>query len=233
MHNQSPFVKLVIWLMIFLMSVGFAALVISPFLGGGSLFGGGDNGRDATRKIVTEARADAQKDHCTDTKPRPTGKRLHRCEDALGRLASSYMTLATPAQGETEAPRDSKRNLDRAEHAWRALYELDPTNEENTARYAGFLRDSGKPDQALKLWQRLVKQHPKNEEYLLQLAGAYQQTNALDQAIATFRLFIKRFPDSGDVQTAKDQIKAIQDQQKQQAAGGGAGTPGAQSLNIG
>jgi tetratricopeptide (TPR) repeat protein len=222
MHNQSPFVKIVIWLMIFLMSIGFAALVISPFVQQSSLFGGSGSGRDATKELVKEARADIKKDDCTDTKPAITGKRLDRCKDAYQRLASSYTTLASPdPDTPTEQPRDAKRNIERAGDAWRALYELDTKDEESASRYAGYLRDTGKSQQSLDLWTKLVNEHPKNEDYMLQQAGAYTQLQQLDKAIATYQLFMKRFPESGQIDQIKEEIKSLKDQQKQQAEGGG------------
>lgn len=210
MHNQSLFVKLVIWLMIFLMSIGFAALVISPFVGNISLFGGGD-GTNATQELLDESRAKVEKDHCVDAKEKITGARLKRCQSALRDVAASYTSLATPADGATEVPRDSKRNYARAGDAYKALYELDESNLENAALYAGYLRDSGDSKNAVKLWTKLVKADPENEDYLLQQAGAYEQAGDTDKAIATLRTFIKRFPDSGQISSIKDQIKSLQD----------------------
>lgn len=225
MHNQSLFVKVVIWFMIFLMSVGFAALVIAPFMSGSSLFGGSD-GRSATEELLQEARADVKRDRCTDEKDVPTGKRLDRCKDALLSVGSSYISLASPTQEDPEPPRDSQRNLDRAEDAYRAAYELDTKDADIAARYAGFLRDAGKSQEALDIWTTLVKANPKNEDYLIQKAGAQSQTQDLDGAIATYRLFLKRFPDSGQVEQIKEQIKTLQDQKKEQANGGGASALG-------
>jgi tetratricopeptide (TPR) repeat protein len=221
MNNQSTFVKIVIWFMVFLMSAGFAALVIAPFAQNLSVFGGDDGGRGATRELVDEARADIRKDNCADEKKKPTGKRLDRCKEAYQNLASSYTTLATPAEGDTAAPRDSKRNLERAHDAWKALYELDPADDESAVRYANSLRESGKTQQSLEIFQKLVKENPKNEDYLLAQAGSYEAIGNTDEAIATYRLFIKRFPESGQIEQIKEQIKNLQEQAKQQAAGGG------------
>lgn len=225
MHNQSLVVKFVIWSMVFLMSVGFAALVIQPFVGT-SLFGGGGS-NDATQQQLDDARSDVRKDDCTETKPKPTGARADRCRDALRILAQAYQTLAlTPADEEaTELPKDSKRNLDRAGDAYKAAYLIDTTDADTAASYAAFLRDQGKYAESLPIWQSLVKANPKKEDYLEQQAAAQQGANQLDAAIATYQLYLKRFPDSGKKQTIKDNITAIQDQQKQSAAGGGA--PGA------
>jgi tetratricopeptide (TPR) repeat protein len=212
MHNQSTFVKIVIWFMVFLMSAGFAALVISPFASNLSIFGG-SNGRSATKDLVTEARADIKKDHCDSTTDKPTGKRLARCEEAYKQLGSSYTTLSQPTGTETTPPRDSKRNTARAGEAYRALYELDKNNAENAAIYAGYLRDTQKTTQALEIFTALVKAHPNNQDYLLQQAGAYESSNQLDKAIEAFQLFIKRFPDDGQVSSVKDEIKALRKQQ--------------------
>lgn len=225
MSNQSMFVKIVIWFMVFLMSAGFIALVIAPFAGNTSLFGD-SSGRSATEELVAEARADVKKDDCTDTKDAPTGKRLDRCKDALQRLASSYTTLATPDEvqaADGEVPRDSKRNSERAGAAWKALYELDIEDEDSAVRYGGYLRETGKGQQSLDIFTTLVKEHPGNEDYLLQQAGGYQQLGNIPQTIATYRLFLKRFPDSGQVEQITEEIKNLEQQQKDQAAGGGAG----------
>jgi tetratricopeptide (TPR) repeat protein len=221
MNNQSLFVKIVIWFMVFLMSAGFVALVIAPFATNLSIFGGNDGGRGATRELVDEARADIRKDDCTDTKDKPTGARLDRCKEAYQALASSYTTLATPEEGATEAPRDAKRNMDRAFDAWKALYELDPKDDESAVRYANSLRENGKTQQSLEIFQRLVKEHPQNEDYLLAQAGSYEALGDTTEAIRTYRLFIKRFPESGQIEQIEEQIKALQEQAKQQAAGGG------------
>jgi tetratricopeptide (TPR) repeat protein len=219
MNNQSLFVKIVIWLMVFLMSVGFAALVISPFAGG-SLFGG-SSGREATEELVDEARADVKKHDCADEDAKLTGKQLAACKDALQQLAAAYTTLAQPDEGATELPRDYQRNIDRAGDAYKRLYEIDKSDEDGTALYAGFLRDSGKTQESVDLWTVLVKQHPKNEDYLLNQAGGQQQLGDLDQAIATLQTYVKRFPDSGQIGTIKDEIKALRKQKQEQAAGGG------------
>jgi tetratricopeptide (TPR) repeat protein len=220
MHNQSLFVKIVIWFMVFLMSAGFAALVIAPFAGNLSLFGN-DGGRGVTQDQIDEARDDIKQHDC-DADGELKGKTLKACKDAYLQLGTSYLSLATPADGETEAPRDAQRNIKRAGVAYKAMYELDEQDAENAARYAGYLRDTGKTERSLEIFTQLVKAHPKNSDYLLQQAGAYEAASKLDQAIATYRLFIKRFPDDGQVDTIKDQIKALQDQQKEQAAGGAA-----------
>lgn len=226
MSNQSPFVKFVIWLMIFLMSVGFAALVITPFLSGSSLFGDG-TGRSATEKLVEEAQVKVEKHDCS-TAPKKGEKvapaKMKACQDALEQLASAYTTLSQPDPDQTEPPRDSKRNIARAGEAWKALYLLDATNNENMARYAGHLRDAGDSQKSLDLWTVLVRRAPKNEDYLLQQAAAYNQLGKTDEAIATLRAYIKRFPDSGQVEQIKSDIKALQDYKKQQAAGGGVQT---------
>jgi len=223
--HQSLFVKIVIWFMVFLMSAGFVALVIAPFASNSSLFGGDGSGREATLELVDEARADIRKDDCADEKREPKGKRLERCKEAFRELASSYQTLATPAPDATEPPRDAKRNIERAGDAWRALYELDPKDEDSAQRYAGYLRDTGKTKQALDIFTALAKENPKNEDYLLQQAGAYTQLQQFDQAIATYRLFLKRFPESGQVDQIKEEIKNLEEQKAQQAAGGGATQP--------
>ena len=225
MHNQSPFVKVVIWLMIFLMSIGFVALVITPFLGGGSFFGD-DSGRGATEELVQEARADIEKDDCTDTKDRPTGKRLDRCKEALTQLASSYTTLASPDETTGESPRDAQRNIDRSLDAKKALYELDEADDDSAELYASGLREAGKAKQSLEIWTRLVKENPDEEDYLLQQAVAYQGTQETDKAIATFKAFVKKFPESGQVEAINEQIKTLQEQAKQEAANK-VGTPGA------
>jgi len=70
--------------------------------------------------------------------------------------------------------------------------------------------------------------------FLLQQAGAYNQTQKTDEAIATLRLYIKRFPDSGQLDSIKQEIKSLQEQQKEAAAGGaGAGAAGGAPITIG
>ncbi|MCW2920842.1 MAG: hypothetical protein JWL76_716 [Thermoleophilia bacterium] len=231
MQQNSLFVKIVIWSMVFLMSVGFIALVIAPFVGSTNLFGG--DARSATEEQLDEAKADIKQDKCADEQAKYTDAALKRCKEALQTVASAYTTLAQPEEGATELPRDGQRNIDRAGDAFRRLYEIDKADDENAALYAGFLRDSGKSQQALDLWTQLVKEHPDDEDYLLQQAGAYTQTQQLDKAIATLRLYVKKFPDSGQIESIKEQIKSLQDQQEQQAAGAGAGAAGGAPISIG
>ncbi|MCW2923680.1 MAG: hypothetical protein JWM98_1084 [Thermoleophilia bacterium] len=230
MQQQSPFVKFVIWLMIFLMSVGFAALVVSPFLGGGNLFGGGDNGRSQTEDRIDEARADIRKDDCAKDGVKLKGKQLDRCKEALLTLASSYRTLAAP-DDEGKQPRDAKRNIERSLATYETLYKIDPTDDDSSEAYAASLRDNGKAQPSLAIWTELVKRNPDNEDYLLQQASAYEGTQDLDKAIATYTAFVKKFPDSGQLDAIKDQIKTLKEQQAQQAASapgapGGAGAAG-------
>ena len=79
-----------------------------------------------------------------------------------------------------------------------------------------------------------MKANPRNEDFLLQQAGAYNQTQKTDEAIATLRLYIKRFPDSGQLDSIKQEIKSLQEQQKEAAAGGaGAGAAGGAPITIG
>lgn len=219
MSNQSWFVKVTIWFMVFLMSVGFVALVITPFLGGGTLFGD-PSGRETTLEELEKAREKVRKNDCTD-KPAPTGERLETCRTALLELAGAHRALSNPEEGAEEPPKDFQRNVDRAGDAYRAAYELDPQHRETAEAYAAFLRDYGGAEQALPIWTSLVKQYPKEEDYLLQQAGAYEGLQRYDEAIATYRLFLRRFPDSGQADQVKEQIKAVQEQQKAEAAGGG------------
>ena len=220
MQNNSLFVKIVIWSMVFLMSIGFIGLVIAPFVGNTNLFGG--DPRSATQEQLEEAQADVKRDDCGDEDATPSGAKLRRCKEALQTVASAYMALAQPEEGATELPRDSQRNVDRAGAAFKRLYEIDTTDEDNAALYAGYLRDTGKSQQALDLWTKLVKENPNDEDYLLQQAGAYSQTQQLDKAIATLRAYLKKFPDSGQAESIKEEIKTLQEQQEEQAAGGGA-----------
>lgn len=220
MNNQSMFVKIVIWFMVFLMSVGFAALVISPFAG--SSFLGSNSGRDATEQLVTDSRKDVEKYDCVNEGAKLSKSQVTKCKDALKQLASAYTTLAQPEEGATELPRDYQRNIDRAGEAFKRLYEIDKADDDNAALYAGFLRDTGKTQDSLDIFTALVKKNPKNEDYLLQQAGAYQQLNQIDDTIRVLNLYIKRFPDSGQIQNIKDEIKSLRKQQKEQAAGGGA-----------
>lgn len=220
MSNQSMFVKIVIWFMVFLMSVGFAALVITPFMGNG-LFGGGD-GRGATEELLDEARADVRSGKCTADKV-PAAKQ-EACRDALMQLGSAYQTLAYPSDDTaTELPKDSKRNLERAGDAYRAAYELDKTNEDAAKQYGAFLRDQGKYDQSITIWQALVKANPGTEDFLLQLAAAQSQGGKLDPAIDTYTSFIKKFPESGQLDSIREEIANLKQQKKDQAAQAAAG----------
>lgn len=223
MQNNSIFVKIVVWSMVFLMSIGFIGLVLAPFVGQTNLFGG--DPRSATQEQLEEAQAEVRKHDCADESKTFTGAELERCKEALQTVASAYTTLAQPEEGATEIPRDSQRNIERAGEAFKRLYEIDKTDDDNAALYAGFLRDTGKPEQALKIWTELVKKNPNDEDYLLQQAGAYAQTQQLDKAIATLRQYIRKFPESGQVESIREQIEALQEQKEQAAAGGGGGAP--------
>lgn len=232
MSNQSVFVKIVIWFMVFLMSVGFAALVITPFMGNG-LFGGGD-GRGATEELLEEARADVRSNKCTADKV-PAAKQ-ETCRDAFMQLGSAYQTLAYPSDDTaTELPKDSKRNLERAGDAYRAAYELDTKNEDAAKQYGAYLRDQGKYDQSITIWQALVKANPSTEDYLLQLAAAQSQGGKLDPAIATYTSFIKKFPDSGQLDSIREEINNLKQQKKDQAAqaASGGGLGGATPITVG
>lgn len=231
MSNQSVFVKIVIWFMIFLMSVGFAALIVAPFMSGTDLFGDG-SGRGATQKLVDEARADIERDSCLETDPAPTGARLERCKEAMLQLASSYTTLAAPDEVSGESPRDARRNQERAWDTYRALYELDPKDDESAELHASALRDAGKSAQALVIWKRLIKEQPGNEDYLLQQGVAHEGAQEIDEAIASYRLFIRRFPDSGQVEAVREQIETLQEQQKAAAEGGAGGLTGPNGAPI-
>lgn len=227
MSNQSLFVKIVIWFMVFLMSVGFAALVVTPFMSG-SLFGG-DNGRSATEELRDDARADIRDLNCGAEKV--AAKNVDDCREAYSSLGSAYTTLAYPAdETATELPKDSKRNLDRAQDAYKLAYELDTKNNDAAERYASFLRDQGESEKAVTLWAELVKREPKNEGYLLQLAEGQAQTNKLDLAIETYTGFLKKFPDSGQLTSIEERIAELKtqkaDQAKQAAAGAAGGLPG-------
>ncbi|MCZ4495603.1 MAG: Tetratricopeptide repeat, partial [Thermoleophilia bacterium] len=205
------------------MSVGFALLVISPFLGGASLFGSND-GRGATQELLDDSREKVREDNCSDTKKPPTGKRLARCQEAFTELGSAYQTLAAPitnSDGTQEAAKDFQRNIDRATDAYKASYELDPTDVKSAERYAGFLQGQGKAALALPIWTALVKAEPNNEDYLLNLATAHQGNGDTDKAIATFNAFLKKFPESGSVDGVKEEIENIKEQEAQAAAGGG------------
>lgn len=221
MQNNSIFVKIVVWSMVFLMSIGFIGLVIAPFVGQSNLFGG--DPRSATEEQLEEAQADVERDDCANEDAKFTGAKLERCKEALQTVASAYTTLAQPEETATEVPRDSQRNIERAGDAFQRLHEIDKDDDENAALYAGFLRDTGKSQQALEIWTALVKKNPNDEDYLLQQAGAYAQTQELDKAIATLRTYIRKFPDSGQIESIREQIKQLQDQQEQAAAGGGIG----------
>lgn len=229
MQSNSPFVKIVIWIMIFLMSVGFAALVIVPFAGNSSLFGGGGDDRSATQELLQEARSDVKKDDCANPKKYPAGKRLKRCKVAIGDLAAAYRTLATPPdpQGpddEVEVPKDAKDNTRKATEMYKLLYDLDPKDRDSIQDLAGWYRDQGKAEESIPLWETLVKRYPDQPDYVLSLAGAQQGAGKTDEAKATFRSFLTKFPDrESDVEGVKAAIQSIEEQEAAQAAGGGAG----------
>lgn len=226
MSNQSPFVKFVIWVMVFLMSIGFAALVITPFMSGGGLFGSND-GRGATEKLLDEARGDVRKNDCADDKVEKTKAKISTCRDAYMQLGAAYQTLAVPSDTTaTELPKDSQRNLDRAGEAYKAAYELDVTDDDATQQYASYLRDSQKYDASIKLWNALIKRNPKTEEYVLQLAFAQESSNNLDLAIATYTDFLKKFPESGQKSSIEEKIIELKQQKKDQAAQQAAGGAG-------
>ena len=222
MQNNSPFVKFVIWFMIFLMSIGFAALVIAPFLGGTSLFGGGGTG--ATEQQLEDARKEVRDNKCAEDGRKFTDKQADTCRDALVSVAQAYRTLATPDADDTDYPKGYKQNLRRGLDAYRDAYLIDPTNAETAQDYAGYLQDlaglgietTGTAD-AIKVLEPLVKANPKDEDLLKNLANAQANSSAYDEAIASYTLFIKRFPNSGQVQTIKDTITQLKDAQKQQA----------------
>lgn len=223
MQSNSWFVKFVIWFMIFLMSVGFAALVISPFLGGTSLFGG-NNGKSGIEDQLDEARADVRTNHCDDAKHTLTAKQTKACRDAFTSVGDLYNTLATPDQGATDYPKGYKENLKRGLEAYRAAYALDPKNSDAAQTYAANLQllaqlqieSTGTAD-AIKVLEPLVKANPKDEDLLKNLASAQAANSSYDAAILSYATFIKRFPNSGQVATIKDTIVQLRDAKKQAA----------------
>jgi tetratricopeptide (TPR) repeat protein len=224
MQSNSWFVKFVIWFMIFLMSVGFAALVVTPFLGGTTLFGGG-SGDSATQKQLDEARSDVRKHKCADAKQTVTTKQKDTCRDALITVAQAYRTLATPDADATDYPKGYKQNLSRAEDAYRDAYELDTTDADTAQDFAALLQelqgvgvDTDGTAQAVKILQPLVKGDPKNEDLLTSLAQAQSSASDYDGAIASYTSFLKLFPNSGQVDTIKTTITQLKDAKKQAAA---------------
>ncbi|MCW2949881.1 MAG: hypothetical protein JWN41_894 [Thermoleophilia bacterium] len=223
MQSNSWFVKFVIWFMVFLMSVGFAALVVTPFLSGSSLFGGG-SGTSATQKQLDDARADVRKHKCGDSEHVTTAKQKATCRDALVTVAQAYRTLATPDETATDYPKGYKQNLRRGLDAYRQAYLLDPTEPETAQDYAVYLQQlqsaqiepTGAQD-AVKVLQPLVKSDPKNEDYLTALAQAQSSASDYDAAIATYTLFIKRFPNSGQITSIKEQIASLKEAKAQAA----------------
>lgn len=217
MQNNSWFVKFVIWFMIFLMSVGFAALVITPFLGGTSLFGGSD-GTSAVEKQLEDARRDVRKNKCTEKGRTFTDKQADSCRNALTEVAQSYRSLATPQADATDYPKGYKQNLSRAQEAFRAAYMIDTKDADTAQDYAQFLIEQGNAAEAVTVLTPLEKADPKSEDLLKALAGAQANAQQYDPAIASYTAFIKRFPTSGQIDTIKETITQLKDAKEQAAA---------------
>ena len=96
MHNQSFFVKVTIWFMVFLMSVGFVALVITPFMGSAASSAATTAAR-RPQELLDEARADVEQGRVhVDRSPRRRGKRATAAARSLSELGSAYRSLAAP-----------------------------------------------------------------------------------------------------------------------------------------
>ncbi|MBC7461489.1 MAG: tetratricopeptide repeat protein [Thermoleophilia bacterium] len=217
MQNNSWFVKFVIWFMIFLMSVGFAALVITPFLGGTSLFGGG-GGNNATEQQLKDARSNVRTHKCSTEGRTFTDKQATTCRNALTEVAQAYRSLATPQADATDYPKGYKQNLARAQEAFRAAYMIDTSDSGMAQDYAQFLLQQGDAAEAVTVLTPLEKADPKNEDVLKSLANAQASANSYDAAITSYTAFIKRFPASGQISTIKDTITQLKDAKQQAAA---------------
>lgn len=228
--QPSLFTKVIIWLMVFLMSVGFAVLVIQPFLGGGG--GGGNDVRSTNKKLVDDARETMKEKHCLDTKTAPTGATLKACKKALSDMGAGYRNLATPDPNEVGpdgvpvTPKDSEVNIDKAQEAFEKLYALDKHDVSSIQTLGSFYRDIGKYDKALPMFALLVKDNPDDPDLLLEQASIAAAATKYDEAIKLYNTAIKRFKDDPDtIDSAKAGIKQVKDQQKQASSGASSGLP--------
>lgn len=215
-------VKGVMLFMAFLMSVGFAVLIIQPFLGG-SLFGDPD-GSGATRTLIKEARATVRTKKCAG-KMKP-GKLRSSCKRALQDLGAGYQALAQPNQQTQEPAKNAERYMKQSLEAYQMLYELDPADDDSTQLLAASFAQQNKADKALPLYRRLAKENADNPDYLYAWGATAQQAQKNDEAKKAFQLLLKVAPEDASADTAREALKAIKEQEKAgPAAGGGAGAP--------
>lgn len=202
-------VKAVMIMMVFLMTVGFAVLIIQPFLGGG--FGGSDPNK-ATRDIIDEARAAVRENDCA--KGMPAGKKRDACKEALLDIGSGYSSLAAPDQTTGEAPDGAKAYQSKSLEALRLLYSIDPTDKQGIEQLAAQYMLQSKYTDALPLYRNLATKYADEPDYMFAWGQSAQAAQKNDEAIKAYRLVIKTAPEDAVADSAREAIKQIKESEK-------------------
>lgn len=203
-------VKSVMIAMVFLMTVGFAVLIIQPFIGGG--LNSGDPNK-ATRQIIDEARTVVQKHSCE--KGMKPGAERTKCKQALLDLGSGYSTLAAPDPTTNEQPEGAKAYQSKALESLRLLYAIDPTDKTSIEQLAREYMVQNKSKDALPLYRSLATKYPAETDYMLAWAQAAQAANQTDEAKRIYRKIIAVAPEDGNADIARDALKQIKQQASQ------------------
>ncbi len=224
-HLHSKSGKAFFLFMAFIMVIGYPLLLISSLPQAQALFGTGGGPDAATKKQIREATGTVRKYRCdAQGKAAPKSKAIKsKCKDAFQSLGSGYRTLAYMEEGEEELPRDAYRNLELSLKAYTLLVKIDPEDNDSRGAYAQSLEMQGEYDKARLQYKRLAKDDPQNANYLYALGRTAQNSDKIDEAIDAYSRFIKKAPDDPEVETAREAIKALKKQKKDQAAGGAAG----------
>ena len=203
-------VKSVMIAMVFLMTVGFAVLIIQPFIGGG--LNSGDPNK-ATRQVIDEARAVLHKNNC-EKGMRPGAER-NRCKSALLDMGSGYSTLAAPDPTTNTAPAGAKRYQAKALESLLLLYAIDPTDKRSVEQLAREYMVQNKSKDAVPLYRSLAKKYPAETDYMLAWGQSAQAANQMDEAKRIYRSIIATTPDDANADIARDALKQIKDQASQ------------------
>jgi tetratricopeptide (TPR) repeat protein len=199
-------VKIVFAFMAFLMSVGYALLILSNVPSFRTAFGGGGSGRDSTKSAVSQAEDKVAKDHCA---PGVKGHIKSECVDNLQTIAAGYGTLSQPDQGSTQTVPDAQHDTDKMVEAYKLAVEIDPNNKDLSAAYGAALTQTGHSKDAEPVFEKLLKSASDQPDYYLGLAQAAQSAGDTATAKTTLQTFLKKFPDDANASTAQDQLDQL------------------------
>jgi len=215
-------VKAVFIFMVFLMSVGFLALILSSFPAFTNLISGSGGGTGSTQRIVDGAQKVIDQQHCKAGMP--AGPARNKCKTALEDMGAGYQTLSQPTDPTaTSLPVDAERNITKEVEAFQLLVAIVPKDKDSQQRLANAYMQVGKYAQAMPLYQSLTQQDPSNDLYLYAYARAAEGAGKKPEALKAYQQYVKLFPDESNAAAASAAIKSIQNPQ---SAAGAVGAPG-------